>query len=125
VDLIEIARIRSAVERHGAQFLARVYTPAEQVACGGRAESLAARFAGKEAVAKALGTGIWRHGITWTAIEIGRVAESGEPVLQLHGAAAARAMELGIRQWSISLSHDRERAIAVAVGQDGILPHLP
>lgn len=124
VDLIEIARIRTAVERYGAHFLDRVYTPAEQVACGGRVESLAARFAGKEAVAKALGTGIWRHGITWTNIEIVRVAESGEPVLQLHGAAAARAAEMGLGQWSISLSHDRERAVAVVVGQDAILPSL-
>jgi holo-[acyl-carrier protein] synthase len=125
VDLIEIARIRSAIARHGAHFLGRVYTPAEQAVCGGRTESLAARFAGKEAVAKTLGTGIWRHGIRWTDIEIVRVAESGEPLLRLHGAAAVRAAELGLGQWSISLSHDRERAIAVAVGQDGSLPDLP
>ncbi|RIK43871.1 MAG: holo-[acyl-carrier-protein] synthase [Chloroflexi bacterium] len=120
VDLIEIARIRTAVERYGAHFLERVFTAAERAACNGRTESLAARFAGKEAVAKALGTGIWRHGITWTDIEIVRVAESGEPALHLHGAAAVRAAGLGLGQWSISLSHDRERAIAVVVGQGGI-----
>jgi holo-[acyl-carrier protein] synthase len=115
VDLIEIARIRAAIERHGAHFLSRVYTPAEQTACGGRIESLAARFAGKEAVAKTLGAGVWRHGIAWTDIEISRDGASGAPVLRLQRAAAVRAAALGLRQWSVSLSHDRERAVALAV----------
>jgi holo-[acyl-carrier protein] synthase len=116
IDMIEIARIRTAIERYGAHFLVRVFTPAEQIACGGRTESLAARFAGKEAVAKALGTGIWRHGITWTDIEITRDGASGAPILRLQRAAAARAAALGVGEWSVSLSHDRERAVAVAVG---------
>jgi holo-[acyl-carrier protein] synthase len=115
VDLVEIARIQVAVERHGRHLLARLYTDAEVAVCGGRIESLAARFAGKEAVAKALGTGIWRNNITWTDIEITRNPATGAPVLNLHGGAATRAAELGLTEWSLSLSHDRERAIAFVV----------
>ncbi|HMN30420.1 MAG TPA: holo-ACP synthase [Caldilineaceae bacterium] len=116
VDLIEIERIRAAIERYGDHLLRRLYSEAEMAVCGGRLESLAARFAGKEAGAKALGTGIWRHGIGWRDIEITRDTASGAPLLHLHGAAQERASELGLRQWSISLSHDREHAIALAVG---------
>jgi holo-[acyl-carrier protein] synthase len=115
VDLIEIARVRAAVERHGARFLVRVFTPAELGTCLGRAESLAGRFAAKEAVAKALGTGMWRDGIVWTDVEILR-EESGAPLLRLHNAAARRAAALGLAAWSLSLSHDRERAVAFVVG---------
>lgn len=115
VDLIEIVRIERAINQHGARFLQRVYTPTEQQNCQGRAESLAARFAAKEAVAKALGTGIWRHGIDWTDIEIVRNPQSGAPELVLHRAAAAQARKLALTEWSVSLSHDRERAIAFVV----------
>jgi holo-[acyl-carrier protein] synthase len=115
VDLIEIGRIRHAIERHGVHFLRRVYTPGELTACGGRTESLAARFAAKEAVAKALGTGIWRNGITWTDIETTRDENSGAPVLTLHHAAARQSTQLGLAQWSLSLSHDRTHAIAFVV----------
>jgi holo-[acyl-carrier protein] synthase len=116
VDMIEIDRIRKAVDRYGEHFLGRVYTALELSTCGGRYESLAARFAGKEAVAKALGTGIWRSGIAWTDIEIAREEATGAPVLILHAAAAARAMQLGVTEWSLSLSHDRQRAVAFVVG---------
>jgi holo-[acyl-carrier protein] synthase len=114
VDLIEIERVRGAVERYGDRFLRRVFTPAELVLCRGHAESLAGRFAAKEAVAKALGTGVWREGIDWREIEILR-AESGEPMLRLHADAAERAVRLAITHWSISLSHNRTQAIAFAV----------
>ncbi len=114
VDIVEIERVRSAVARHGARLLARVYTPGEQQGCAGRAESLAGRFAAKEAVAKALGSGIWRDDVLWTEIEVLR-GESGEPLLQLHGGAAARAARLGLGGWSLSISHDRTRAIAFVV----------
>jgi holo-[acyl-carrier protein] synthase len=114
VDLIEIKRIRKAVERFGDRFLSRVYTASELAACHGRAESLAGRFAAKEAVAKALGTGVWRHGIGWSDIEVLRGAE-GEPLLVLHEAAAARAAALGLSGWSISISHDRKKAVAFVV----------
>jgi len=115
VDLIEIARIVEAEARHGFRFLSRVFTPAEQSLYGGRTESLAVRFAAKEAVAKALGTGIWRERVAWTDIEILR-APTGEPLLLLHNAAAEHAAARGIREWSLSLSHDRTHAIAFVVG---------
>ncbi len=115
VDMMEIERLRQAVDRHGARFLQRVFTPGELADCGPRVESLAGRFAAKEAVAKALGTGIWRAGIQWTDIEVRRDEATGAPQLLLHGAAARRAQELGLREWSLSLSHDRERVIALVV----------
>ena len=112
VDLLEIERLRAALERHGERFLTRIYTPAERELCAGNVASLAARFAAKEAVAKALGTGL--GDVAWTEIEILRAA-SGAPVLRLHGKAQALSDQLGLRQWSISLSHTREIAIATAV----------
>ncbi|MEX1018014.1 MAG: holo-ACP synthase [Litorilinea sp.] len=115
VDMIEICRLQEAVDRHGARFLERVYTPGELGACRGRLESLAARFAAKEAAAKALGTGIGRTGIRWTDIEVCTDAASGAPELLLHGPAAQQAAALGMAEWSVSLSHDRERAIAFVV----------
>ncbi len=122
VDLIEIERVRAAVGQHGERFLQRVYTAAEIECCRGRIESLAARFAAKEAVAKTLGTGLWRNGVTWTDIEVLK-EESGAPSLRLHGAAAARAAELGLDTWAISLSHDRTQAIAFVVAQSSaVLP---
>ncbi len=114
VDLIEIRRVGLAVEEHGARLLKRVYTSREQAQCAGRTESLAARFAAKEAAAKALGTGVWRHGIGWTDLEIVRNDE-GAPSLILHGAALACANHMGWRAWSVSLSHDRTNAIAFVV----------
>ena len=84
VDLVEIERIRKSIQRHGVRFLNRVYTVDELSYCQGRVESLAARFAAKEATSKALGTGIWRNGIGWTDIEVGRDPKSGAPHLLLH-----------------------------------------
>ncbi|MGL4648388.1 MAG: holo-ACP synthase [Caldilineaceae bacterium] len=121
VDLVEIARLRAAIERHGERFLARVYTAAERAVCEGRAESLAGRFAAKEAVAKTLGSGIWRDGVAWTEIEVLR-APSGEPLLALHGAAAARALRLGMSGWSLSLTHDRTHALAFVVAFAALSP---
>ncbi len=115
VDLIEIARVQRAIERHGTRFLLRVYTARELSDCNQRIESLAARFAAKEAAAKALGTGIWRHGVEWTDIEVCRDPVSGAPTLALHKAAAHHSGILQLVHWSVSLSHDRERAIAFVV----------
>lgn len=115
VDLVEIARIEAAIARHGERFLRRIYTSAELKYCAGRTNSLAARFAAKEAVGKALGTGIWRSGIGWCDIEIRRDDRSGAPHIYLANAAAARAATLQLNEWSLSLSHDRERAIAFVV----------
>jgi holo-[acyl-carrier protein] synthase len=112
VDVIEIRRIRAALDRHGRRFLQRVYTDREIACYGGRVSSLAARWAAKEAVAKALGMGIGV--IRWRDIEILN-GDDGAPVLHLHGAAAVRAAELGLSSWSLSLSHTHELAIAFVV----------
>ena len=115
VDLIEIQRVRTAVVRHGYRFLARVYTPLELAQSRGRFESLAGKFAAKEAAAKALGTGVWRNGIVWTDIEVHKNLATGEPTLLLHNAAAVRAAQIGLSAWSLSISHDRTHAIAFVV----------
>ncbi len=113
VDLIEIERVEGAIQRHGARFLERVYTPGELSDCAGRAASLAARFAAKEALSKALGCGIGV--VAWREIEVRRGA-AGQPELFLYGNAAQRAAGLGITTWSISLSHTRQHALAMVVG---------
>ena len=112
IDLIEIGRFKSAVERHGERLLKRVFTERELEEVGHNTASLAARFAAKEAVAKALGTGIGLVG--WRDMEILR-GEMREPVLDLHGAARRLANELGLEEWAISLSHTHDYALAVAV----------
>ncbi len=114
VDLVEINRIDRAVTRHKERFLTRIYTPRELEQSQGRIESLAARFAAKEAAAKALGTGIWRYGICWTDIEIVR-NDAGAPTLHLHGEALHRAQMLRWTQTTVSLSHNRDQAIAFVV----------
>jgi holo-[acyl-carrier protein] synthase len=113
VDVIEIDRIKTAVERWGQRFVDRVWTPREQVICRGRFPELAARFAGKEAASKALGTGI--SGLVWREIEILRDS-SGKPLLFLHGAARERAEQVGFTAMSISLSHSHTMACALVVG---------
>ncbi len=112
IDLIEIERVAQAVDRHGQRFLSRVFTPTELAECSGKIASLAARFAAKEAVAKAMGTGIGRIG--WQEIEIVRGA-SNEPLLRLYGMAAELTGERGFHTWSVSLSHTNTHATAVAV----------
>lgn len=112
VDMLEIERLRETVDRHGAHFIARIFTSTEQAECDTNFQSLAARFAAKEAVSKALGTGIGNVG--WQDIEILR-SESGAPVLKLHGYARQLAAEMGLSNWSISLSHTRKHAIAMVV----------
>lgn len=113
IDLIEIERIADAIERHGERFLNRIFTPREIADCGGRAESLAARWAAKEAVAKALGCGI--GAVSWQEIEIQR-EENGAPTLHLYGEAARLAQEKGLETWSVSLSHSQSHAVAMVVG---------
>jgi holo-[acyl-carrier protein] synthase len=115
VDLIEIARIRDAIERHGEQFINRIYTEGEQRLCGGRAASLAARFAAKEAAAKALGTGI--GDVSWQEVEV-TGDENNAPHLVLHGTASELAKKLGLNHWSLSLSHTHEYAIAFVVASE-------
>lgn len=112
IDLIEIARIRAAIERHGERFSRRIFTPAELAYCAGRFESLAARFAAKEAVSKSLGTGIGP--VSWLEIEI-RGGEYEMPAVILHERAERIAKELRLTTWSVSLSHSGEHAIALIV----------
>lgn len=114
VDIIEIGRIRAAVERWESRFLDRIYTPAELAYARGRAPQLAARFASKEAVMKLLGTGI--RGVGWREVEVVR-QRSGAPSVALHGRALQRARRLGLGEVSLSISHSREYAVAFVVGQ--------
>jgi len=112
VDLIEVERIERAAARHGDRFYRRFFTQREIDFCQGRATSLAGRFAVKEAVAKALGTGI--GDFNWTDIEVvcdGR----GKPELVLHNRAKDMAQEKGLLIWSISLSHTNTHAMGMAV----------
>jgi holo-[acyl-carrier protein] synthase len=113
IDLLDIHRLQATLDRYGERFLSRIFTPGEVADCKGNIASLAARFAAKEAASKALGTGIGP--IRWQEIEIVRGRER-QPLLRLHGAAAAKAGELGIREWSVSLSHTQGQAIAMVVG---------
>lgn len=115
VDIVEIPRMARALDRHEAAFFRRVFTPGEQRDCRsekGRSAHFAARFAGKEAVMKALGCG-WGP-IGWQDVEIRR-APSGQPLVTLHGAAARLASERAIATVHISLSHERNYAVAYAV----------
>ncbi|MBI3162329.1 MAG: holo-ACP synthase, partial [Chloroflexi bacterium] len=112
VDLIDIARVHEAIERHGEKFLARIFTQAEREECAGRVPSLAARFAAKEATAKALGCGIGL--VSWQDIEV-RGDENNAPHLYLYGEGERLAKELGLVEWSVSLSHTESQAIAFVV----------
>lgn len=119
IDLIEIERIRQSVERFGPRFLNRVFTKAEQAYClrkRNAAESLAARFAAKEAGAKALGTGISR-GVNWLEIEVVR-EPGGRPTLRFLGNAEKIADRLGVAHAALSLSHTAEISIASVVLED-------
>lgn len=119
VDLAEVQRVRRSVERFGDRFLERVFTRAELEYAGDgprRDEHLAARFAAKEAVFKALGTG-WAQGVSWTDIEVVRKA-SGRPVLVLHGRAREMAEAIGVRTWHLSLTHTGTMAMASVFAED-------
>ena len=121
IDLVEIRRIQQSFERYGQRFLDRVYTAAEQAYCMRKrkkaAESLAARFAAKEAGAKALGTGISR-GVNWLEIEVGR-EPGGRPTLRFHGRAAEIAEQMGVARMALSITHTAELAMASVLLEDG------
>jgi len=116
VDIVEVARIRELMERKGDRLVGRVFTP-EEMGCaagerGGRYDGLAGRFAAKEAVAKALGTGV--RGFGWSEVQI--VEEpSGKPRVRLTGRAAEVAARLGVVHVEVSIAHTRDTAVAVAV----------
>ncbi|GIL15717.1 MAG: holo-[acyl-carrier-protein] synthase [Chloroflexota bacterium] len=117
VDLIEIARVQAAIARYGERFTRRVYTDGELAYCAGRVPSLAARFAAKEAVSKALGVGIQhREGVAWREIEV-LSAANGFPTVRLHGKAQRRARQIGVTAIALSFSHAREHALAFVIAQ--------
>ena len=114
IDIVEISRIEKAIARWGEAFLHRVYTDPELKLYYKKPVSLAARFAGKEAVIKALG--IEDKGIGWREIEI--LSEpNGKPVVRLYGKAQNQANSLGLGNLAISLAHSKEYAVAFAVGE--------
>ena len=112
-DIVEIQRIEQAISSWQGSFLSRVYTESELDSCQNRASSLAARFAAKEAVMKALGTGA--NGISWRDIEILSNSQ-GAPVVQLHNQAERKAKENGIAKFSVTMSHCKEYAVAFVIG---------
>jgi len=114
IDIIETARIRSVLERHPRRFLERVYTEWERAYCRTNVLHLAGRWAAKEAVSKVLGLGV--RGVGWREIEIRRT-RAGQPIVSLHGRAEERRLTLGLSEpLSVSISHIRDLAVAVAVG---------
>jgi holo-[acyl-carrier protein] synthase len=120
IDVVEIERIQTAMDRFGQRFLKRVFCDGETAYCQRKrnsAESFAARFAAKEAAAKALGTGM-SHGVTWLEIEVVRES-SGRPTLRFHGRAAERAERMGVVRSSLSLAHSTGLAVASVVLESG------
>ena len=113
VDLCEVERIEKLLLQYGERFSRRIFTEQEQAYCKDRLTSLAGRFAIKEAVAKALGTGIGKE-VAWTDIEVINDAQ-GKPELVLHNQAKSLAAKLGLEQWAISLSHTQSLAIGFVV----------
>jgi holo-[acyl-carrier protein] synthase len=116
IDIVEISRIEQVITRRGDRFLGRVFTKSEIAYCEGRASrfaSYAVRFAAKEAVMKALGTG-WAEGIAWREIEVAR-GEAGAPVLNITGRALERLRALGALRAHVSLTHSGDTAVAQVI----------
>src|SRR5262245_10479591 len=113
IDIIKVARIRGMIERFGPKFGVRVLTPTERRYVRDRPETLAGRWAAKEAVSKVLGLGV--RGIGWKEIEVERLP-TGQPAVRLHGRAARRAEQLGMTRIALSISHESDYAVAVAFG---------
>ena len=123
VDIIEIKRVEKVAFSYGDRFLKRIYTDGEIKYCRGRAPQLASRFAAKEAVMKALGTGI--RGVGWRDVEVTR-KRGMAPDIKLHGRAQKRASQIGLKGLAISLSHSKEFAVASVIGEStkGNLVHI-
>ncbi|HEY5475193.1 MAG TPA: holo-ACP synthase [Tepidiformaceae bacterium] len=118
IDIIEIERVADVIARHGDRFLRRVYTDDEIAHCRGRVSELAARFAAKEAVMKALGTGV--RGVGWKDIEI-LPNRRGKPLVFLYERGAARGERIELRGLEVSLTHSRDFAIASVVGERALM----
>ena len=113
IDIIKVERIRAALERFGPRFSGRVLTPAEAAYVRERPETFAGRWAAKEAVSKVLGLGV--RGVGWREIEIVRLP-TGQPAVRLGGRARRRAEQLGMGRIAVSISHERDYAVAIAFG---------
>ncbi len=117
VDILHVSRVEEALLRHGDRFLARVYTPDEIAYCAGRLPELAARFAAKEAMGKALGVGmriLSAGGIGWHEAEVTH-DRSGKPAIRLSGRAAQVAATLRLTQIALSIAHERDMVVAFVV----------
>lgn len=119
IDIIEVGRVGKVLEKHGERFLSRVFTPNEVRQCRGKVSRLAGRFAAKEAISKALGTGL--HGVAWREMEVVQL-RSGRPTVTLHGNAKRRAELLGISAFDVSIADLAEFSIAIAVAVQTALP---
>ncbi len=116
IDVAEVDRVRTAIERHGRRFLERIYTAAEIAYAerkANRYERYAARFAAKEAAMKALGTG-WRRGVRWKDFEV-RNQPSGRPTLELHGIAAEIAGRIQVSHIALSITHTAQQGMAIVI----------
>lgn len=112
IDLVDIERIIGVLERYPQRFRNRVLTPAEQAYCRSKVERIAGRWAAKEAISKVLGLGV--RGVGWREIEI-LPNRAGAPQVRLHARAAARARALGLEELTVSITHERRAAMAVAI----------
>jgi holo-[acyl-carrier protein] synthase len=120
IDIIEVERIGKVLAHHGERFLRRVYTEREIQQCQGKVKRLAGRFSAKEAISKALGTGL--HGVTWREMEIVQL-RSGRPTVTLHGKAKRRAQLLGLNAFDVSIADLAQFSIAIAVAVQADLSH--
>ena len=117
VDILHVPRMEKAIERYGQRLLARCFTAREIIACRGYPAEFAVRYAAKEAVSKALGVGLRvmaHNGVQFHDVEI-LPDRFGKPHVHLHGYAAERAQELGLTEWAVSLTHEKEYAVAFVV----------
>ncbi len=112
VDIIEVARVQKVFDRHGERFLKRILTDIEIWQCRGKITRISGRFAAKEAISKALGTGL--RGVAWKEMEIAQI-RSGKPGVRLHGKAKQRALDLGISAFDVSIADLQGLSIAIAV----------
>ncbi len=122
VDIIEVDRVRKVYEHHGERFLQRVFTENEIRQCRGKITRLAGRFAVKEAISKALGTGL--HGVAWREMEVVQL-RSGRPSVRLHGNAKRRAEQLGLSGFDVSIADLQAFSIAIAVAIQAGAPPQP
>jgi holo-[acyl-carrier protein] synthase len=119
VDIIEVDRVRKVYAHHGERFLQRVFTEMEVRQCRGKVTRLAGRFAAKEAISKALGTGL--HGVAWREMEVVQL-RSGRPTVRLHGNAKKRAELLGLTAFDVSIADLQAFSIAIAVALQAAPP---